>query len=158
MREFSSREFSVTLEEMSKATYDDVNLILKLYELRREDKMRTARGWFVANFKCKSMTEFGQLCPAGSEANAFMRQVTSYWDMVSSFVTAGVLNDELLFQNARELLLVWIRMEPIIADLRGAYKDPSNMKNLETVAKSYAEYLNNASPEAYQTFKARVGG
>ena len=82
---------------MSKATYDDVNLILKLYELRREEKMRAARSWFAANFKCKSMAEFGQLCPPGSEANAMMRQVTSYWEMAASFVTAGVLNEELLF-------------------------------------------------------------
>lgn len=143
---------------MSKATYDDVTLILRLYELRREDKMRAARNWFVANFKCKSMAEFGHLCPPGSEANAMMRQVTSYWDMAAAFVTAGVLNEELLFQTNRELLVVWIRMEPIIAEVRAAFKDPNFMKSLETVAKSYVEYLNRASPETYQTFKARVGG
>jgi hypothetical protein len=143
---------------MSKATYDDVNLILKLYELRREEKMRAARSWFSANFKCKSMAEFGQLCPPGSEANAMMRQVTSYWEMAASFVTAGVLNEELLFANSRELLFVWIRVEPIIGEMRAAFKDPNFMKNLETAAKSYGEYLNRTSPETYQTFKARVGG
>jgi hypothetical protein len=143
---------------MSKATYDDVNLILKLYELRRDDKMRAARNWFVGNFKCKSMAEYGQLCPPGSEPNAYLRQVTSYWDMVASFVTAGVLNEEILFQSNRELLLCWLRMEPIIAEVRAAFKDPNYLKNLETVAKSYIEYLNRTSPEAYQTFKARVGG
>ncbi len=143
---------------MSKATYDDVNLILKLYELRREEKMRAARSWFAANFKCKSMAEFGQLCPPGSEANAMMRQVTSYWEMAASFVTAGVLNEELLFANSRELLLAWIRMEPIIVELRAGFKDPNFMKNLESVAKSYTEYLNRANPETYRAFKARVGG
>jgi hypothetical protein len=143
---------------MSKATYDDVNLILKLYELRREEKMRTARNWFVANFKCKSMAEFGQVCPPGSEGNAFMRQVASYWDMVASFVAAGVLNEELLFQSNRELLLAWVRVEPIIAELRAAFKDPNYMKNLETVGKSYVEYLNRTNPETYHAFKARVGG
>jgi len=151
-------EFSVTLEVMSKATYDDVNLILKLYELRREEKMRTARSWFGAKFKCKSMAEFGELCPPGSEPNAFMRQVTSYWEMAASFVTAGVLNEELLFQNSRELLFVWIRVEPIIGELRAAFKDQNFMKNLETVAGSFAEYLNRTSPEALHAFKARVGG
>ena len=142
---------------MSKATYDDVNLILKLYELRREDKMRAARNWFVANFKCKNMADYGQLCPPGSESNAFMRQVTSYWEMVASFVTAGVLNDELLFQSARELLLVWIRVEPVIADIRAAFKDSNFLKNLETVAKSHTEQMNHSGPEVYQAFKARVG-
>jgi hypothetical protein len=143
---------------MSKATYDDVTLILKLYNIRREEKMRAARGWFAGNFKCKTMAEFGQLCPPGSESNAYMRQVASYWDMVSSFVTAGVLNEELLFQSSRELLLCWVRVEPVIADMRAAFKDPNYMKNLETVAKSYIEYLNRTSPEAYPAFKARVGG
>jgi hypothetical protein len=144
---------------MSKATYDDVNLILKLYEIRREDKMRTARNWFVANFKCKTMAEFGQLCPAGSEANAYLRQVTSYWEMVASFVSAGVLNEELLFQNTRELLLCWLRVEPIIGELRAAFKDPSFMRNLETAGKAYGEFLNkSAGPETLHAFKARVGG
>jgi hypothetical protein len=143
---------------MSKATYDDVNLIVKLYELRREDKMRAARNWYMANFKCKTMAEFGHLCPPGSEPNAFARQVNSYWDMVSSFVTAGVLNEELLFQNNRELLLVWLRVEPMIAEMRATFKDQHYLKNLETVGKSYADYLNRTSPGAYEAFKARVGG
>ncbi|MBV8846313.1 MAG: hypothetical protein JO307_26200 [Bryobacterales bacterium] len=143
---------------MSLATYDDVNLILKLYELRREDKMRAARTWFVTNFKPKSMAEFNQLCPAGSEPNAFARQVTSYWDMVASFVTNGVLNQDLVFQNSRELLLVWVRLEPVIEEVRSAFKDPTYMKNMETVAKNYIEYLNRANPETAAAFKARVGG
>ena len=148
-----------TLEGCPKTTYDDVNLILKLYEIRREEKMRAARNWFVANFKCKTMAEFSHVCPPGSDANAMMRQVASYWDMAASFVTAGVLNEELLFQSSRELLLVWMRMEPILGEVRAAFKDPGFMRNLETVAKAYGEFLNkNNGPEALQAFKARVGG
>jgi len=143
---------------MSQATYDDVNLILRLYELRREEKMRAARNWFVATFKPKSLAEYQQLCPFGSEANAFARQVTSYWDMVASFVASGVLNAELVFQNNRELLLVWMRLEPIIQEVRSAFKDPSYMKNLETVAAAFTEYLDRVNPETAAAFKARVGG
>jgi hypothetical protein len=47
----------------ARATYDDVNLILRLYEMRREDRMRDARKWFVASFKVKSYEEFQALCP-----------------------------------------------------------------------------------------------
>ncbi|HEY4361950.1 MAG TPA: hypothetical protein VGN17_13315 [Bryobacteraceae bacterium] len=142
---------------MAKATYDDVNLILKLYDIRREDKMRAARAWFFANFKPKTMAEYQTIAPPGSEHNAFARQVTSYWDMAASFVTAGVLNEELLFQNNRELLFVWLRVEPIIAEVRAAFKDPNYMKNLETVAKALMEYLNKSNPETVGAFKARVG-
>jgi hypothetical protein len=148
----------VRLKIMSTATYDDVNLILRLYDLRREEKMRAARNWFFVSFKPKSLTEFQQTCPAGSEPNALARQVTSYWDMVASFVVAGVLNQELLFQSNRELLVVWMRVEPIVEEVRAAFKDPTYMKNLETVAKLYVEYLNRTSPEIAPAFRARVGG
>ena len=63
---------------MTQATYDDANLLLRLYEMRREEKMREARAWFVANFKPKSMADIHQLCPPGSESNARMRMVSTY--------------------------------------------------------------------------------
>ena len=143
---------------MSKATYDDVNLILRLYEMRREETMRLARNWFVAKFKVKSMADFQQLCPPGSDANAFARQVTSYWEMAASFITAGVLSEELFFQNNRELLLVWLRVQPMVEETRAAFKDPNYLKNLETVANSFIEFLNHRNPETLQAFKARVSG
>ena len=110
---------------MTQATYDDANLLLRLYEMRREEKMREARAWFVANFKPKSMADIHQLCPPGSESNARMRMVSTYWDMAASFVTAGVLNPDLFFANSREMLLVAIRLRPVLAEIRAAYKDPA---------------------------------
>jgi hypothetical protein len=86
------------------------------------------------------------------------RQVTSYWDMVASFIEAGVLNQDLFFQTNRELLVVWVRVHPIVDEVRAAFKDPSYMKNLETVANAYIEYLNKIDPETVPAFKARVGG
>jgi hypothetical protein len=142
---------------MSKATYDDVNLILRLYELRRETKMREARAWFFSQFKPKTMAEFGQLCPPGSEPNASFRQVASYWDMAASFITAGVLNEELFFKSNRELLFVWFRVEPAIEGMRAAFGS-GYMRDLETVGKAYAEYLDRVSPGAAASFKARVTG
>ena len=47
-----------------KPTYDDANLILRLYEMRREDKMRTARDWFAQNFHFKTMEDYNRQCPA----------------------------------------------------------------------------------------------
>lgn len=138
---------------MSKATYDDVKLIIHLYELRREEKLRAARIWFVANFKPKTMADVTALAAPGTEANANFRQAISYWEMVASFVTAGVLNEELLFQNTRELLLFWLRMKPIAKEARIAYKDPNAWKNLETVAEAYAKYLGQ---ETFEAFAARV--
>ena len=83
----------------ARATYDDVNLIMRLYETRRDDRMREAREWFRASFKVKSYEEFQALCPPGSESNASYRMVTTYWEMVASFLTSGVLNAELFYQT-----------------------------------------------------------
>ncbi|MCA1792236.1 MAG: hypothetical protein LC667_21040, partial [Thioalkalivibrio sp.] len=76
-------------------TYDDANLILRLYEMRREERMRQARAWFTAQFRVKSWEELQKLAPGGTDQNASYRMVVSYWDLVASFVTSGVLNKEL---------------------------------------------------------------
>ena len=138
---------------MGQATYDDVNLILKLYEIRREEKMRAARSWFGANFKVKTMEDWAKLCPMGSEANAFARQVISYWDMTASFITSGVLNPELFFQSNRELLMVWVRVQPILEEWRKAYGDPGYLRNLEKVAGMYADHL---GAHVYESYAARL--
>jgi hypothetical protein len=138
---------------MAKATYDDVNLILRLYDMRREEKLRAARTWFVTNFKPKNLEEMAKLAGPGTDGNANFRQAISYWEMVASFVTAGVLNEELLFQNTRELLVFWLRIKPIVNEVRAAQKDPNAWKNLETVAESFAKYL---GPEVYEAFAARM--
>jgi hypothetical protein len=143
---------------MPQATYDDANLILRLYELRREVRMREARGWFFANFKCKTMAEFGQLCPPGSEPNASYRMITSYWDMAASFVNAGVLDPHLFFANNREMLVCWIRVSPVIAEMRQAFADTKYLGNLEQASQTYAEWLDRTSGAGTaEAFAKRVG-
>ncbi len=138
------------------ASHDDANLILRLYDLRREEKMRQARDWFVRNARFQSFEELMQLCPPGSQENAFLRQVASYWEMVASFLTSGVLDEELFFQSGRELLLVWIRLGPIAPQMRDAYKDPTAYRNLETVATRYIEWMSRQGPDVFSAFAARV--
>lgn len=146
------------MTQAAQATYDDANLLLRLYDLRREEKLREARAWFVANFKPKSMADIEQLCPPGSENNARMRMVASYWDMAASFVAAGVLNPELFFASNREMLAVAVRFRPVLATIRSAFKDPSFLKNLETVAQQFSDHLDKAGPGTLEAFVARVGG
>ena len=141
----------------TKPTYDDVNLILRLYETRREDKMRAAREWFAQNFKYRTMEEFNRGCPPGSSMNAYARMVLGYWEMVASFISSGVLNQELFFQNGMEMLFVWVRMRELIPHMREANKNPGSFQNLETVANSYIKWLDEHSPEAYAAFAARIG-
>ena len=143
---------------MAQATYDDANLLLRLYELRRESKMREARAWFVSKFKPKSMADIQTLCPPGSDENARMRMVVTYWDMAASFITAGVLDGDLFFANNREMLLVYIRVRPLLPEMRAAFKDPTYWRNLEAVGEQFSAYLNKQAPGTLEAFIARVGG
>ena len=141
-----------------KPTYDDVNLVLKLYDMRREPRMREARRWFTGSFKAKSMDDFNALCPGGSEQHASFRMVTTYWDMVASFVTSGVLNDELFFQTGRELLFCWERVRDLVPQIRELYKNPIELRNLEGAAKAYIKWWNKQAPGAYDAFSKRIRG
>ena len=141
-----------------KPTYDDVNLILRLYEMRREPRMREARKWFSSYFKVKTFEEFNALCPPGSEPNASYRMLTSYWEMVASFVTSGVLNQELFFQSNREFLFVWERVRDVIPELRRAFSSPIELKNLETISYAYIQWWTQRAPGAYEAFAKRVRG
>jgi hypothetical protein len=138
------------------ATIEDARLILELYDLRREERLREARDWFVRHFHCNSLADFNALCPPGSEENGFARMVTSYWEMVASFITAGVLDQELFFQSGQELLLVWTRVKRFLPELRHYTRNPHSWANLEKVARAYIDYWERTAPGAYEAFEARM--
>jgi hypothetical protein len=138
----------------TQATYDDANLILRLYELRRDEKLRVARDWFAAKFHPTSFADVIQkIAPPGSQENAYMRMVVSYWETAASFVSSGVLNQELFFQSGGELLGVWEKMRPLVPELRAMIKNPLAFRNLETVGNAYIKWMESQAPEAYQGFQ-----
>jgi hypothetical protein len=136
------------------ATYEDANLLLRLYELRREEKLRAARDWFIKSCYPSKLEELQKLCPPGSEENNYFRMVTSYWDMAASLVTNGVLHERLFAENTGELLFVWIRIADIIPALRETFANPEYLASLETVATAMIEQ--RKSTGAYETFRKRV--
>lgn len=139
-------------------TYDDANLILRLYEMRRDKRMRKARAWFSANLKVRTWDELQKVAEPGTDENASYRMVVTYWDMVASFVASGVLHKELFFQSGRELLFVWERIRDVLPEIREKTRDPLAYKNLEVVGNEYAAYFRNKSGEGYEAFVKRVKG
>jgi len=77
--------------------------------------------------------------------------------MAASFVTSGVLNQELFLQSGGELLFVWVRVRDLIPQMREAYKNPTIFQNMETVANAFIESMNARSPDAFAAFSARIG-
>jgi hypothetical protein len=135
------------------ATYEDANLLLRLYELRREKRMRKAREWFMNNFHARTVEEFQKICPLGSEENAFFRMVVSYWEMAASFVTGGILHEQIFTQNSRELLFVWDRIRDIAPALRGTFNNSNIARNMETVANG--KYADRLPESAFGVLPAR---
>ena len=90
---------------MAQNTYDEVNLMLRLYDMRREARLRQARAWFVEHFHPESPEEMMQKYPQGSEENTYIRMVISYWDMVAGIVNRGLIDDELFFESNGE---IWV--------------------------------------------------
>jgi hypothetical protein len=142
---------------IARPTYDDANLILRLYEMRRDTRMREARQWYTANFRPKKWEDLATLVPGGSPENASYRMVISYWDMVASFIVTGVLNKELFFLSGRELLVVFERLKPVLPGIREAYKDPLYMGHLERVGVDFAAHWQAQNPQAYAAFVKRIG-
>jgi hypothetical protein len=140
----------------SAATYDDVNLIIKIYELRREPKLREARDWFNTQFRAKTLKEFMERYPPGSEGNANIRMVMSYWDMVASFITSGVLNEDLFFQSGGEMLSCWEKIRGVNQEFRELMKNPLIGKNLEEIAARYVAWYNRKAPGAYDAMLAMM--
>ena len=85
------------------ATSADAELILRLYELRREPVMRTARNWVVHEFAPKTLEELLVVQrDFGSEHNQYWRQVISYWEMAAAMVLHGALDGDLFFDSVGE--------------------------------------------------------
>jgi hypothetical protein len=139
-------------------THEDANLILRLYELRREPKLRQARDWFAAGFHARTLEEAEAACPPDSEQNAYMRMVTSYWEMAASFLVTGVLNPDLFFESGQELLFVWEKIRPLVPAWREKFRNPQLAHNLERAAAMYLEWGNTRAPEFYGGFGDRVRG
>ena len=135
---------------------EDAKLILQLYEMRREERMREARDWMAGQAALKTMDDFAHHAPPGSDANASFRQVTTYWEMVASFITAGVLDEQLFFQSGMELLFVWEKIRDLVPLIRRANGTNLSLRNLEQVAERYIAYLNDHSPGAYEAFSKRA--
>lgn len=117
-----------------KPTATDAELILKLYELRREARMRDARDFFAFKFFPASYDDILKIMAArGSDENAYLRQVTSYWEMAAAFVTQGALNAELFFETCGEMWFVYTKIKPFLPQLRNEMS-PTYFANVEKVA------------------------
>jgi hypothetical protein len=120
-----------------KPTVADAQLILHLYELRREPEMRKARNWWGGEFFPQNADDYLKVLWAmNSPENNWLRQVQSYWGMAAAFVLQGVLNEDLFLQPpvSGEMFLILAKVSPFLKELREKMNDPHIFANIEKVA------------------------
>ncbi len=119
------------------ATTHDANLILKLYDLRREAEMRKARNWYMIEFWPQCADDILKVANAfPSQENAWMRQVGGYWDMVAALVLHGALNEDLFLQPGicGEMFFIFAKVHPFLKEVREKMNNPEIFVNIEKVA------------------------
>ena len=122
-----------------KATAKDAELIMQLYNLRREPEMRKAREWWMIKFWPMCADDFTQHAFAmGTPENNWIRQVGSYWSMASAFVLSGALNADLFLQpaNSGEMYFLFAKVHPFLEELREKIGDPHLFMNIEKAINS----------------------
>jgi hypothetical protein len=118
----------------TQANANDAELVLKLYDLRREPEMRKARNWWATQFWPDNADDAFKVGMAmGTPENAWLRQVTGYWEMAASLVLHGAINEQLFMEPSvsGEMFFVFAKVHPFLAELREKFQSPTMMANIE---------------------------
>jgi hypothetical protein len=138
---------------MAQVTHEQVNLLLRLYELRRETRMRQARAWFSNQFEANTPQELISKYPGGSEESASLRMVISYWDMAAGIVSRGLVDEEMFFENSTEGWMVWERVKAIVPAQREAMKNPTYLLHLENFANRFEAWRELTAPGSIEALR-----
>jgi len=121
-----------------KARSADAQLILQLYDMRREPEMRKARNWWLVEFFPRSADDFLRVAHAlGTLENNWLRQVGGYWGMAASFVLQGALSEELFLRPSvsGEMFVMFAKVHPFLDELREKLGDEEAFLDVEKVVK-----------------------
>ena len=116
----------------------DALAILKLYELRSEALMRTARAWFFTEFNPQSGREIVGLLQSGEKQSAYYRMVASHWEVAAALVNTGGIDAQMFLAANTEHLVVFAKLQPFVAEIRETIGEPDYLANLEQLVMSAA--------------------
>jgi hypothetical protein len=114
--------------------FESAQLILKLYELRREPVLREARTWFVRQFHPETIEDMK--AALASEHNPKIRMVVGYWDMAASLVTHGAIDRQMFLDANGEIFSTFSKIHPLLSQIREIAPLPGFARHLEEVVMS----------------------
>ncbi len=122
------------------ATPADAQLILQLYDLRREAEMRKARKYVDNEFWPENYQEFHAIAMAwDSQESTWLHQVLAYWDMAASLVLRGALNEGLFLDNSHQMYFLYAKLRPFMQQARKDFDAPDYLANIEKLVESTPE-------------------
>ncbi len=141
----------------TKPTYEQAQLHLKVFEERREARLRQARDWFFHNYFPETIEDAMRIAPPGTEAGINVMMVLSYWEQACALLNYGLLHEELFFTTSGEFFGVWERVRPHIAQSREKWAYKQFLENLESAAQRYEKWIEGRSPGHLATMRKFMG-
>jgi hypothetical protein len=137
---------------MHKTTPDhhDAELLIQVYDLRREAVMRESRRAILREFWPKNWDDVQAVLKPEHPQNAAYRQTATYWEMVYSIARHGIVHAGFWLENNGEGLFLLAKVEPFLPQIRAAGQ-PTAFRNAEWVARECPD-----GQPVYERIKARV--
>lgn len=140
-----------------KPTHADAELLLRLYEIRRDPELRQARKWFLTDLaKDTAWSEIKSRYLSHTDEDRWFRMTTSYWEMVGTLVNRGVLHSDLFFDHTGEDVVTWARCESWIADARADIR-PTYLYQFEKMVKGHLAFRAKLNAAAQKSSKGAKG-
>ncbi len=130
----------------TKPTYEQAKLDLRIYDLRREPRLRQARDWFFANYRVQSIDDAMRIAPFGTEAGSFVSMVFSYWERVCALLNYGLLHEDLFFETSGEFYGVYDLVKGILPQARQRFVDPHFLEHLEKAGQRFEAWKERRAP------------
>src|SRR5499427_3213189 len=132
---------------MPKPTHADADLLLKLYEMRREPELRRARKWMMSEFKATTWADIKSRYLSNVDEDRWFRMTASYWEMLATMVNRGTLHAELFFDHTGEDIVTWERIKTLIPDARADLR-PTYLGQFEKLVLAHQAYRKRTSAAA----------
>jgi len=129
-----------------KPTYEQAQLHLQLFEMRRETRLRQARDWFFKNYFADTFDEAMKIAAPGTEAGTNVMMVFGYWDQACAFLNYGLLHEDLFFETTGEFFGVWELVKSHVAQGRERFSNKNFLAHLEKAAQRYETWIESRSP------------
>src|SRR5262245_22789951 len=141
---------------MRKPTHADAELLLHLYEMRREPELRRARKWMMSEFKATTWADIKKRYLSNEDEDRWYRMTTSYWELLGTLVNREVLHAELFFDHTGEDIVTWERIRTLIPDARADIR-PNYLYQFERLVAAHQAYRKKSIAE-FEAAASRASG